>query len=56
MKRSRTFGSCTNHFECMAACPKGISVDFIARMNAEYLVAKTSEGRRPAQAGDAAAG
>jgi len=50
------FGSCTNHFECMAACPKGISVDFIARMNAEYLVAKASEGRRPAQAGDAAAG
>ena len=24
------FGACTNHGECMAACPKGISVDFIA--------------------------
>jgi succinate dehydrogenase / fumarate reductase iron-sulfur subunit len=48
------FGSCTNHFECMAACPKGISVDFIARMNAEFLKAKTTEGRRSAQSGDAA--
>jgi succinate dehydrogenase iron-sulfur subunit len=31
------FGSCTNHFECEAACPKGISVGTIARMNREYL-------------------
>ncbi len=31
------FGNCTNHFECMAACPKGISVENIARMNREYL-------------------
>jgi succinate dehydrogenase / fumarate reductase iron-sulfur subunit len=50
------FGSCTNHFECMAACPKGISVDFIARMNAEFVKAKVTEGRRPAQAGEASAG
>ncbi len=27
------FGACTNHFECEAACPKQISVDFIAEMN-----------------------
>ncbi|HKK72983.1 MAG TPA: succinate dehydrogenase/fumarate reductase iron-sulfur subunit [Candidatus Krumholzibacteria bacterium] len=27
------FGHCTNHGECEAACPKGISVDFIALMN-----------------------
>jgi succinate dehydrogenase / fumarate reductase iron-sulfur subunit len=33
------FGNCTNHFECMAACPKGISVENIARMNREYLSA-----------------
>ncbi len=33
------FGSCTNHYECEAACPKGISVDFIARMNRELLMA-----------------
>jgi succinate dehydrogenase / fumarate reductase iron-sulfur subunit len=50
------FGSCTNHFECMAACPKGISVDFIARLNSEYLTASVTEGRRAKQAGDSAAG
>jgi succinate dehydrogenase / fumarate reductase iron-sulfur subunit len=50
------FGGCTNHFECMAACPKGISVDFIARLNAEFLRAGIGEGRRPAQDSDAAAG
>jgi succinate dehydrogenase / fumarate reductase iron-sulfur subunit len=33
------FGSCTNHYECQAACPKGISVNFIARMNREMLMA-----------------
>jgi succinate dehydrogenase / fumarate reductase iron-sulfur subunit len=31
------FGSCTNLSACEAACPKGISVNFIARMNREYL-------------------
>ncbi len=33
------FGSCTNHYECQAACPKGIDVKFIARLNREYLKA-----------------
>jgi succinate dehydrogenase / fumarate reductase iron-sulfur subunit len=33
------FGACTNHGECMAACPKAISLDFIARLNREYLAA-----------------
>lgn len=33
------FGSCTNHGECEKACPKGISVDWIARMNRELLKA-----------------
>jgi succinate dehydrogenase / fumarate reductase, iron-sulfur subunit len=33
------FGNCTNLFECEAACPKGISVEFIAKMNREYLLA-----------------
>lgn len=32
------FGNCTNHYECMEACPKEISVEFIARMNREYLL------------------
>ncbi len=36
------FGNCTNHFECMAACPKGISVENIARLNREYLGAVLS--------------
>ncbi|MCC7194033.1 MAG: succinate dehydrogenase/fumarate reductase iron-sulfur subunit [Gemmatimonadaceae bacterium] len=31
------FGGCTNHYECGEACPKGISVSFIADMNREFL-------------------
>jgi len=31
------FGNCTNHYECMAACPKGIDVENIARLNREYV-------------------
>lgn len=31
------FGNCTNQYECEAACPKEISVRFIAKMNREYL-------------------
>ena len=34
------FGSCTNMGECEAACPKGISIDFIAMMNRDYRKAK----------------
>jgi succinate dehydrogenase / fumarate reductase iron-sulfur subunit len=34
------FGSCTNHGECEAACPKEISIDVIALMNADYVKAK----------------
>ena len=34
------FGSCSNHRECEAACPKGISIRFIARMNRDYFRAK----------------
>lgn len=33
------FGDCSNHGECEAACPKGISIDAIARMRREYLQA-----------------
>ena len=33
------FGSCTNHGECETACPKGISLSNIARMNRDYIVA-----------------
>jgi succinate dehydrogenase / fumarate reductase, iron-sulfur subunit len=34
------FGSCTNHGECYEACPKEISLDFIALMNRDYRKAK----------------
>jgi succinate dehydrogenase / fumarate reductase iron-sulfur subunit len=34
------FGSCTNHGECEAACPKEISIDNIALMNQDYRKAK----------------
>ena len=50
------FGSCTNHNECEAACPKGISVGFIARMNADFLRAGLTAGRRTAKAGEAGTG
>ncbi len=33
------FGNCTNYYECEAACPKEISVQFIAQLNREYLAA-----------------
>lgn len=33
------FGNCTNTFACEAECPKEISVENIARMNREYLLA-----------------
>ena len=36
------FGACTNHGECMAACPKEISIDFIAQLNRDYLTASRS--------------
>ena len=39
------FGNCTMHRECGAICPKAISVNFIARMNREYLRSiRTREG------------
>jgi succinate dehydrogenase / fumarate reductase iron-sulfur subunit len=34
------FGSCTNHGECSEACPKEISLDFIAYMNRDYVKAQ----------------
>jgi succinate dehydrogenase / fumarate reductase iron-sulfur subunit len=34
------FGSCTNHRECEAVCPKEIPVSFIARMNRDFLKAR----------------
>jgi succinate dehydrogenase iron-sulfur subunit len=36
----RWFGSCTNHGECEKACPKEISIDFIAMLNRDYVKAQ----------------
>ncbi|MEN9792866.1 MAG: succinate dehydrogenase iron-sulfur protein [Actinomycetota bacterium] len=36
------FGSCTNHGECEAACPKEISIDVIALMNKDFRAAKVA--------------
>jgi len=37
---SEGFGNCTNTYDCEAACPKGISVQNIARLNRDFLKAK----------------
>src|SRR6267143_1816203 len=41
------FGACTNHGECMAACPKEISIDFIAQLNRDFLRAVTTASPPP---------
>jgi len=38
------FGSCTNHGSCEAACPKGVSHDFIARLNRDLIRATLGKG------------
>ncbi len=45
----RWFGSCTMHGECEAACPKEISIDFIALMNRDYVKAQFKNRRLIAQ-------
>ncbi len=45
------FGSCTNHGECEKACPKSISIDFIALLNHDYVKAKFKNRRLVAQQG-----
>jgi succinate dehydrogenase / fumarate reductase iron-sulfur subunit len=36
------FGSCSNHGECEAVCPKGIRLKFISKLNRDYLRATLS--------------
>jgi succinate dehydrogenase / fumarate reductase iron-sulfur subunit len=38
------FGNCTNHGACQEACPVDISVDFIARLNRDFLKARVAAG------------
>jgi succinate dehydrogenase / fumarate reductase iron-sulfur subunit len=46
---SEGFGHCTSVGECEAACPKGIQISYIARMNRDYL--KASITHRPESSG-----
>ena len=41
------FGTCTNHGECEAACPKAMRMQFIDMMNADFTKTSISEGERP---------
>jgi len=43
------FGSCTNHGECEQACPKEISIDFIALLNRDYVKAQFKNARLAGQ-------
>jgi succinate dehydrogenase / fumarate reductase iron-sulfur subunit len=46
------FGNCTNHGACQVACPKGISVAYIAQLNRD-LVRATLKSRPEGVAGEA---
>ena len=40
------FGNCTNTGACEIECPKGISLEYIARMNREYLKATLTKDKK----------
>ncbi|NNC82213.1 MAG: succinate dehydrogenase/fumarate reductase iron-sulfur subunit [Flavobacteriales bacterium] len=40
------FGNCSNTGACEVQCPKGISLDNIARMNREYAAAMAAKGEK----------
>lgn len=44
------FGGCSWHGECQEACPKGISIDTIVRMNRDFVVAAVTELEEKAEA------
>jgi len=48
---SEGFGHCTLYGECQEACPKEISIDTIARMNHDFLVATISKREEQTLAG-----
>jgi succinate dehydrogenase / fumarate reductase, iron-sulfur subunit len=41
------FGSCTNHGECQAVCPKQIPLEFIGKMNRDLIRALWHRHREP---------
>jgi succinate dehydrogenase / fumarate reductase iron-sulfur subunit len=49
--RQEVFGSCTNIGECEAVCPKRISIDFIARMNRDFIRAAWTQREESAGGG-----
>jgi len=38
------FGNCSNHYECHSVCPKGIKVQFIAKLNREFIKPQAKGG------------
>jgi succinate dehydrogenase / fumarate reductase iron-sulfur subunit len=46
------FGHCTNHGECEKACPKSISLEFIARMNRDFYKATATHREEKGGTGD----
>ena len=47
-----SFGGCTLYGECQEACPKEISIDFISRMNRDFLVASVTAREEAMGTGD----
>jgi succinate dehydrogenase / fumarate reductase iron-sulfur subunit len=47
-----SFGGCTLFGECQEACPKEISIDFISRMNRDFLVASMTAPAERSGGGD----
>src|SRR6201993_3655378 len=45
--RNELFGSCTNHGECEAVCPKLIPLEFIGKMNRDLIGAAWHRHREP---------
>lgn len=45
--RNETFGSCTNHGECEAVCPKRIPIEFIGKLNRDLMRALWHRHREP---------
>jgi len=50
---AESFGHCSNHYECMTACPKGIDVEFIARLNRDLYIAYLADVERDDKPGGA---
>jgi len=45
------FGSCSNHYECEASCPKDISRDVMAQLNRDYARATFAKREREQRGG-----